>query len=101
MLLREIEIVGEPGAPVIAIGSKVWDFLKKNSIECRKYRCIFTVLHYSNDASRYRKLELEKYPEDSDVFLSSEFGKESRWSSKLTCSKKQLAFTYYRKFERV
>ena len=101
LLRQEIEIVGKPSAPVIAIGKDVEKFLKKRLAKDISGRPFHTVLHYSNNASRYRKREAENDREGFDTFVKSEFGRNSRWSSNLSRSKKQLVFTYKKQFEKI
>lgn len=55
LLLKEIEIVGKPRAPIIAIGRKVKDFLKRRDIGGEAGRPLHTVTHYSLQASAYFK----------------------------------------------
>ena len=95
LLLKELELVGKPGAPVIAVGRVVENFLKKKGLEKSSGRQLHHVLHYSPVASRYRKMEALRHPD-----LYSEFGSEpfldqqSIQDSGMSCSHKQLLFTY-------
>lgn len=101
LLLDEIKIVGKSDAPVIAIGNAVQGFLSGNDLEGKTGRRLYRILHYSNQASRSRKIEADNDPEGFKAFTESQFGKNSCWSSKLTESKKQLVFTYYKQFKRI
>ena len=55
LLLKEIAIVGKPGAPVVAIGKEVEGFLQKRDLEGTTGRTLYAVQHYSLQASRYYK----------------------------------------------
>ena len=95
LLLEELELVGKPGSPVIAVGRTVENFLKKKGLEKTSGRQLHHVLHYSPVASRYRKTEALRH-----TGLYSEFGSEpflnqqSIEYSGLSCSQKHLLFTY-------
>ena len=99
LLLEEIDIVGQPGAPIIAIGKEVENFLQQNDLEGKTGRPLYAVLHYSNRAARYRKTEAEGDPEGFEAFKKEEFGEGSRWAKDLSTSKMQLIFTYKKQFD--
>ena len=101
LLLEEINIVGKQGAPIIAIGKQVKDFLRKNDLERRTGRHLYDVLHYSNQASRYRKTAAERDPEGFKAFKKAEFGEGRRWAKGLSESKMQLIFTYKKQFDEI
>ena len=101
LLLEEIKIVGKPGAPVIAIGKKVSAFLKRRALEATTGRPLYTVQHYSFQASAYFKVEAEKDPEGFKTFTNSEFGENSRWPPKLSLAKKRLVFAYKKQLEAI
>ncbi len=67
LLLKEIEIVGKPGAPVIAIGRKVEAFLRKRDL---KGRLLYHVPHYSYTAAAHFKREAEKDCEGFKAFTN-------------------------------
>lgn len=96
LLLKEIDIVGKPGAPIIAIGKQVQDFLRRNDLEGMTGRPLHTVLHYSFQAAAHWKSEAERDPEGFEVFKRAEFGKRDRWAKDLSTAKMQLIFTYYK-----
>ena len=98
-LLEEIDIVGKPCAPVIAIGKQVENFLQQNDLEGNTGRPLCAVLHYSNQAARSRKTVAEGDPEGFEAFKEAEFGEGGRWARDLTTSKMQLIFTYMKQFE--
>ena len=101
LLLKEIAIVGKPGAPVIAIGKKVEDFLQQIDLKGNTGRPLFSVPHYSLQAARHFKEEAEKDPEGFDLFKKAEFSEGSRWAADLSLAKKQLVFTYMKQFKMI
>ena len=101
LLLKEIEIVGKPGAPVIAIGRKVEKFLKRRDIESDTGRPLHTVTHYSLQASAYFKREVEKDYEGFEAFEKLEFGNNSFWQQDLSLAKKRMIFVYEKQFETI
>lgn len=98
LLLEEIEIVGKPGAPVIAIGTKVEEFLQKHDLKGRTGRQLYGVLHYSNNAASHRGREAEN---DREGFAEFKAGKLGQWPADLSLSKEQLIFTYKKQFEAI
>ena len=62
LLLEEIAIVGKPGSPVIAMGKEVERFLQRNHFQEETGRPLYTVQHYSLQASRYFRGEADKDP---------------------------------------
>ena len=101
LLLQEIEIVGKPGAPVIAIGKQVEAFLKQRDLKGMTGRPLHAVQHYSLQASAYFKMEAERDPEGFEAFKKSEFGENSRWAPDLSLAKKRLVFAYKKQFETI
>ena len=101
LLLEEIEIVGKPGAPIIAIGKQVQNFLQQTDLEGKTSRPLYAVLHYSNQAARYRKTKAEGDPEGFEAFKKTEFSNGRRWARDLTASKMHLVFTYKKQFEAI
>lgn len=98
LLLEEIDIVGKPGAPIIAIGKKVQNFLQRQDLEGKARRPLHAVLHYSNQAARYWNTEAEEDPEGFKAFKEKEFGRNGRWAKDLSTAKMQLIFTYKKQF---
>ncbi len=96
LLLKEIEIVGKCGAPVIAIGTKVEQFLRKHDLKEKTGRQLYSVLHYSNNAAPHRGREAADDQEGFAAFKAEELG---QWPSGLSTSKEQLIFTYKKQFE--
>ena len=101
LLLKEIDIVGKPGAPVIAIGKTVQSFLKRMDLKGRTGRPLYDVLHYSNMAARSRKTQAERDPTGFEAFTSEEFDKRKRWAKDLSTSKMQLIFIYKKQFQAI
>ena len=95
LLLQEIELVGKPGAPVVAIGKAVETFLRKKCLEEWTGRQLHHVLHYSPVASGFRKTEPQRHQD-----LYREFGSEPFRCQQtieefgLKDHQKQLVFTY-------
>ncbi len=98
LLLEEVGIVGKPGAPVIAIGTKVKEFLQKHDLERETGRQLYSVLHYSNNAASHRRREAANDQEGFAEFKAEELG---QWPSGLSPSKEQLIFTYKKQFEAI
>ena len=101
LLLEEIEIVGKPRAPIIAIGKLVQNFLQQSDLEGKTGRPLHAVLHYSYQAARYWKTEAEGDPEGFKAFKKAEFGNGRRWAKDLSIAKMQLIFTYKKQFEAI
>ena len=101
MLLEEIEMVGKPDAPVIAIGRDVENFLVKRDLKGTTGRSLHAVLHYSFNASASIKREAEKDPEGFEAFTKSEFGGNSRWVPDPSLAKKRMLFVYKKRFEAI
>lgn len=101
LLLDEIEIVGKPGAPVIAIGKKVETFLRKHRLHNKPGRPLYRVLHYSRQASAHWKTSADEDEKGFEAFKNAEFGDNSCWPADLSCAKKKLVFAYKRKFEEI
>ena len=101
LLLREIEIVGKPSAPVIAIGKKVEAFLKKRDLDGTTGRSLQAVPHYSPQASGFYKIEAENDREGFKAFKKTEFGENNRWEPDLSPTKKRLVFAYKKRFEAI
>ena len=97
LLLEEIEMVGKPSTPVIAIGRDVEDFLKPRLTG----RPLYAVPHYSFNASASIKREADKDPEGFKAFQESEFDENSQWPSNLTLAKKRMLFVYKKRFEAI
>ena len=98
LLLEEIEIVGKPGAPVIAIGTKVWNVFQRCDLSAESCRPIHRVLHYSDNAAPHRRREAVNDPEGFAEFKAEELG---QWPAGLSPSKEQLVFTYKKQFEAI
>ena len=101
LLLEEIEIVGKPSAPVIAIGKKVEAFLKQRDLKDVTGRPLHAVQHYSFQASAYFKREAEKDPAGFEVFKKLEFSENSRWAPSLSLAKQRLIFAYKKQFQEI
>ncbi len=99
LLLEEIDMAGKPGAPIIAIGKQVKNFLQQNDLEGKTGRPLYAVLHYSNQAARYWKTEAEGDPKGFEEFKEAEFSEGRRWAKDLSTAKMQLIFTYKKQFE--
>ena len=95
LLLEEIEIVGKPGAPVIAIGKKVEAYLQRRDLTSITGRPLYRVPHYSYLASAYFKGEAEKDPEGFEAFRKSEYGGNS------PIAKERQVFVYKGRFEEI
>lgn len=101
LLLEEIEIVGKPGAPVIAIGKDVEKFLQGRNLSRNTGRPFYAVRHYSMQASASWKAEAESDLGGFEAFKAAEFGDDSQWPTGLSHSKKQLIFAYKTQFEAI
>ena len=101
LLLEEIAVVAKPGAPIIAIGSQVEAFLKKNDLQGKTNRLLYAVQHYSRQALSSWKKEAEMDPEGFRAFKAEEFGETSRWPTDLSDVKKRLIFAYKKRFEAI
>ena len=101
LLLEEIAIVGKPKAPVIAIGKKVEEFLQRRGLNGRTDRPLYTVQHYSMQASASWKAEVGRDQEGFEAFKATELGEDSRWAAGLSPSKQQLIFVYKKQFEAI
>ena len=99
LLLEEIGIVGKPGAPIIAIGKDVYNFLRQSGLEEGTGRRLYDVVHYSPQAVRAWKTEYDRDQEGFEEFMKAEFGERGRWAKDLALSRMQLVFTYYKQFE--
>lgn len=126
LLKQEIEIVGQNDCKLIFVGKSVENFLKPKVLNRNIAK---TVLHYSGQAARQRKEIPKKYPEDFKIFkkcqnlcpdaildFAKNFLKENSISpqmrdwilgklknnrTKLSESRKELMFTYYRQFQKI
>ena len=99
LLLDEIEIVGKPGAPVIAIGQKVEMVLQRGGL---KGRSLYTVPHYSSQAAASLKREADmEDPKGFEEFKKAEFDEGSRWPAGLSLAGKQLVFAYKKRFKEI
>lgn len=122
LLKEEIEIVGQNDCKLIFVGKSVGKFLEPKKLNRNVLK---TVLHYSGQAGKQRKKMPQKYPKDfknfkknlsSDVILdfAENFLKQNsiptqviEWvlrklknsKTKLSESRKELMFTYYREFQ--
>lgn len=92
LLLKEIEIVGKPGTPVIAIGREVENFLKQRDLKGRPF---YAVPHYSYQNGRLFKREAEKDREGYEKFTKSEYGGNS------PITKERMTFVYKKRFEAI
>lgn len=131
LLKEEIEIIGQEDCKLIFVGKKVETFLKPKLYNAKfsNREVLKTILHYSGQAGMKRKEMAQKYPEEYQDFkknqdLSSKvildfaqiFLKENdipakimRWilrklnnsRTKLSESRKELIFTYFREFRDV
>ena len=124
LLKKEIEIVGQNDCKLIFVGKSVGKFLKPQALNRNVLK---TILHYSGQAGRKRKEIPQKYREDFEDFkknLSSDavldfaenFLKQNSIPTpmtseilanlknnrnKLSKSRKELMFTYYREFQEI
>lgn len=128
LLTEEIELVGQEACKLIFVGTKVETFLKPKQVygKLSNRDVVKTILHYSGQAGRQRKVLPYRYPEEFHDFkknqtLSSKiildfatmFLKENdipvktvRWilsklkhsKTRLSESRKELMFTYYHEF---
>ena len=122
LLREEIEIVGNANCRLVFVGSKVEKFLKPGFSGRQVAK---TLLHYSKTAARYRKAFPRRYPKEFGRFKKGlscttilDFAKEflqrsevpaqiADWvlnglrfaNAKLTESRKELMFTYYKEFQ--
>ena len=101
LLLQEIEIVGKPGAPVIAIGKRVEALLRRQGLQRETSRPLYAIPHYSMQASASWKRRAGRDPEDFEAFHNAEFGESNRWAVDLSRSKRQLIFAYKKQFEAI
>ena len=101
LLLEEIAIVGKHGAPVIAVGKQVKEFLQQRDLARETGRPLYDVQHYSFQAARYFKLEAERDPVGFELFQETEFGKGPPWPEDLSLARKQLVFAYKKQFESI
>ena len=102
LLKDELEIVGKPGAPVVAIGKAVHNFLVQQDIQVETGRKLFQVLHYSGQAAGSRKRFPQRYPGRYDQFCSEPFSQgQSLNDLGIKESLKQLVFTYKSQFEAI
>ncbi len=99
LLLKEIEVVGKPGASIIVMGRDVEKFLRQNDLEGNTDRRLHDVMHYSAANVGNWKMEAEKDPEGFEAFKKGEFGERGRWRKDLAPSRMQLVFTYYKQFK--
>lgn len=105
LLLKEIALVGQPAAPVIAVGKEVYDFLTKKRFEFETGRKLHHVVHYSAQAAGTQRVLPCRYPEDYERFISQELVGEQTVSEGLKDTpkhtRKKLMFTYKRQFEEI
>ena len=101
LLLEEIAIVGKPGAPVIAIGRQVEEFLQRHGLQQETSRPLYAVSHYSMQAAAHWKRRAERDPEDFEAFHNAEFEESNRWAEELSRAKRQLIFAYKKQFEAI
>ena len=101
LLLEEIEIVGKPGAPVIAIGSDVNTFLDGRDLRGTTGRPLYAVPHYSFNASASIKREADKDPQGFKAFKKSEFGEDNPWVPDPSLAIKRMLFVYKKRFEAI
>ena len=124
LLRQKIEIVGQTDCRLIFIGNKVEDFLKGHSLN-REY--LKTIMHYSGQAAKKRKEVPRRYPGEFKTFKGSitsrtilDFARTflhengippqtrswilrrlKRKSTKLSDSRKELLFTYYKELQEI
>lgn len=99
---EELEIMGKSGAPIIAIGKAVYEFLKTQKLEEETGRRLHRILHYSRQAAGQRKKIPQQQPDRFREFCAEEFdGPKPRWSSDISESGKHLVFTYKVQFEAI
>ncbi len=99
LLLVEIEIVGKYGAPVIAIGKDVYKFLQRHDVNGKTGRRLYTVAHYSRQASGHHKKAATDNYQEFERFEKAELRNGRRWPADLPPSMKHLVFTYKKQFE--
>ncbi|MFA4864772.1 MAG: hypothetical protein WC605_13500 [Bacteroidales bacterium] len=122
LLKEEIKIVGQNDCRLIFVGKRVEDFLK---LKITNNNVLGKILHYSVNAAIYRKKLPQEYPEEYKKFKNNlsnsiilDFAKKYLkqygiprqmmvWilkklkddKTKLSESRKQLMFTYFKKFQ--
>lgn len=102
LLLEEICIVGKPGKPgkpIIAVGRKVEQFLRKMKLEDQTGRPLHYVPHYSRQAAMHVKEEANK-SDGFEIFKACGF-REDNWPEDLTETQKALVFVYKKRFEEI
>ncbi len=101
LFLKEIEIVGKPGAPVIATGKQVEGFLRRKGLEETTHRKLHSVMHYSFQASASWKAMAKQY-RDRHMSSYEKFGNDVLsdlpWNDAPSDAKQDLLFTYYVQF---
>ena len=100
LLLEEIKIVSKPGAPVIAIGRIVENFLRKKNLEEETNRKLHSVLHYSLQASASWKELANRDREGYERFCSDVLSNLSFYDA-LSEAKRELLFTYKVQFGKI
>ena len=98
LLSEEIELIGKPCCPVIAVGRSVHDFLRKQNFGSAPEHPVFRVLHYSFQASGAFKAEKTKDEEGFRQFVEEEVGDCRRWPENFTPLRKWMAFYYRKRF---
>lgn len=101
LLLEEIELVGKPGCPVIAIGGQVEGFLRKYDFEGKTGRRVSRVIHYSFAAAGAFKAYMKKDEEGFEKFLQEEVGDDRQWPTDFTPLRRWMAFHYWKRFRKI
>ena len=101
LLVEEIEIVGKPGGPLIAIGKEVQKFLRRRGLEGKTGRPLYAVQHYSRQASGHWKVEAERDPDGFARFTEVEFTESNGWPTDLSVANRMLFFAYKKQFEAI
>ena len=101
LLLEEIELVGKPCCPVIAIGQSVEVFLRKKDFEAKTGRRLCGVLHYSFQASGAFKKEMANDLEGFQKFVDEGIGKGRPWPENFSKLRQWMAFYYRKRFREI
>ena len=101
LLLEEIELVGKPGCPVIAIGGQVEGFLGKKNFGSDPKHSLFRVLHFAFMAAGAFKAHMEKDKDGFRQFVDAEVGDCRQWPADFTPLRRWMAFYYSKRFQEI
>ena len=101
LLSKEIELVGKPGCPVIAIGGRVEGFLRKKKFGGAPKQRMFRVLHYSFMNARAFKAYKEKHLDCFGQFLEEEVCDGRQWPMDFSDLRLWMAFHYWKRFREI